>query len=138
MQVRELNDKYSTTNVRWGIVRNKNLSEQLDSATVVLTNVSNMNIEPYDLIQLTNESGNAENWLIANVNKDYVTYNAPFKFDYTLDLMSLTKRLETISLPSMSITNIGQNRTIKSYIQRVIERYVLPELSKYVSTASLI
>lgn len=107
MQVRELNDKYSTTNVRWGIVRDKNLSEQLDSATVVLTNVSNMNIEPYDLIQLTNESGNAENWLIANVNKDYVTYNAPFKFDYTLDLMSLTKRLETISLPSMSITNIG-------------------------------
>ena len=136
MQVRELNDKYSTTNVRWGIVRDKNLSEQLDSATVVLTNVSNMNIEPYDLIQLTNESGNAENWLIANVNKDYVTYNAPFKFDYTLDLMSLTKRLETISLPSMSITNIGQNRTIKSYIQRVIERYVLPELSEYISTAT--
>lgn len=136
MQVRELNDKYSTTNVRWGIVRDKNLSEQLDSATVVLTNVSSMNIEPYDLIQLTNESGNAENWLIANVNKDYVTYNAPFKFDYTLDLMSLTKRLETISLPSMSITNIGQNRTIKSYIQRVIERYVLPELSEYISTAT--
>lgn len=136
MQVRELNDKYSTTNVRWGIVRDKNLSEQLDSATVVLTNVSNMNIEPYDLIQLTNESGNAESWLIANVNKDYVTYNAPFKFDYTLDLMSLTKWLENIPIPSMSITNIGQNRTIKSYIQRVIERYVLPELSKYVSTVT--
>lgn len=136
MQVKELNDKYSTTNVRWGIIRDKNLSEQLDSATVVLPNVSSMNIEPYDLIQLTNENGNAESWLIANVNKDYVTYNAPFKFDYTLDLMSLTKWLETIPLPSMSITNIGQNRTIKSYIQRVIERYVLPELSKYVSTVT--
>lgn len=136
MQVRELNDKYTSTNVRWGIVRNKNLSEQLDSATIVLTDVSNMNIEPYDLIQLTNESENAESWLIANVNKDYVTYNAPFKFDYTLDLMSLTKWLENIPIPSMSITNIGQNRTIKSYIQRVIERYVLPELSKYVSTAT--
>lgn len=136
MQVRELNDKYSTTNVRWGIIRDKNLSEQLDSATVVLTNVSSMNIEPYDLIQLTNESGNVESWLIANVNKDYVTYNAPFKFDYTLELMSLVKWLENIPIPSMSITNIGQNRSIKSYIQRVIEGYVLPEISKYVSTAT--
>lgn len=136
MQFREYNNKYITTSVRWGVVRNKNLSEQLDSATVILTNVDAMNIEPYDMVRIINENNNIEAWLIANVDKDYVTYTSPFKFDYTVDLMSLTKWLETISLPSMSITNIGQNRSIKSYIQRVVDRYVVPELSNYIDGAT--
>lgn len=135
MRVRELNDKYNTTSVRWGIVRNKNLSEQLDSATIILTNVDVMNIEPYDMVRIINENNNIEAWLVANVDKEYITYTSPFKFDYTLDLMSLTKWAETIPLPSMSTTNIGQNRSIKSYIQRVVDRYVVPELSNYISSA---
>lgn len=136
MQLQEINNKYFTTQVRWGIVRNKNLSDQLDSSTVVLTDVSAMNIEAYDLVVITNENEEYETWLVANVNKEYVTYTSPFKFDYTLDLMSLTKWFETIPLPSMSITNIGQNRSIKSYIQRVVERYVLPECSNYITSAT--
>lgn len=136
MRLTEINEKYTTTNVRWGIVRNKNLSDQLDSATVVLTNVTAKDIEPYDLVRLGGEDGNNEIWLVANVNKEYVTYTTPFKFDYTLDLMSLTKWFETITLPSMSITNIGQNRSIKSYIQRVVDRYVVPELSNYIDGAT--
>lgn len=128
-------NKYDTTNVRWGITRDKNLSSQLDSATVVLTQVTSMNIEPYDFIQLLNENNGVEYWLVANVSRDYVTYEAPYLFDYTVDLMSLTKFLETIMLPSMGITNIGQNRTIKSYIQRIVTRYVLPQLSTEIDSA---
>ena len=128
-------NKYDTTNVRWGITRDKNLSSQLDSATVVLTQVTSMNIEPYDFIQLVNENNGVEYWLVANVSRDYVTYEAPYLFDYTVDLMSLTKFLETIMLPSMGITNIGQNRTIKSYIQRIVTRYVLPQLSTEIDSA---
>lgn len=133
MQFRELNNKYTTTNVRWGAVRDKNLSNQLDSATVVLTKVSSMNIEPYDVIAMINENHNMEYWVVANANRDYLTYESPYLFEYTVDLMSLTKYLETITLPSMSITNIGQNRSIKSYIQRIIEGYVLPQLSNYIT-----
>lgn len=134
MNFSEINNKYTTSSVRWGIVRNKNLSNQLDSATIVLTQVSSMNIEPYDLVQINNEDHNVEYWLVGKADRDYITYQTPYKFDYTVDLMSLTKFLETITLPSMAITNIGQNRSIKSYIQRVMETYVLPKLSVYISS----
>lgn len=123
MRFRELNDKYDTTNVRWGIVRTNNLSNELDSATIVLTNVSKLDIEPYDIIELTNENDELEFWLVGNVEKEYLTYQSPFSYEYTIDLVSLTRLLEVNLLPNMTITNIGQNRDISFYIDKVYNRY---------------
>ena len=123
MRFRELNDKYDTTNVRWGIVRTNNLSNELDSATIVLTNVSKLDIEPYDIIELTNENDELEFWLVGNVEKEYLTYQSPFLYEYTIDLVSLTRLLEVNLLPNMTITNIGQNRDISFYIDKVYNRY---------------
>lgn len=135
MLFKEINNKYSVSNVRIGIIRTKNLSDELDSMTVVLSHITTINIEPYDLIQLTNENGVNEYWLVANYTKNYVNYDAPYKFDYTVDLMSCTKWLEMVQLPSMTITNIGQNRSIRSYIERIVSRYVVPDIG-YISTVT--
>lgn len=123
MRFRELNNKYNITNVRWGVVRTRNLSNELDSATVVLTQISKINIEPFDLIEFTNENDELEYWLVANAQKEYVTYKSPFIFDYTVDLISPTKWLEMALLPNMTITNIGQNRSITHYINSVFNKY---------------
>ncbi len=133
MRLYELLNKYSVDKIRWGIVRAKNLSDELDSATVVLPQISSIDISAYDIVCIENEDGDDEYWVVADYTKTYATLQSPFLFDYILDLMSLTKWLETITLPSMTITNIGQNRTIKSYIQRVVNKYVAPRLAKYMS-----
>lgn len=140
MQFKEVNYRYSTVNVRWGVIRTKNLNDELDSATVVLSHIAPIDIEPYDLISLTNENNDdLEYWLVSDYTKTYVAYDTsrenPYIVDYTVNLMSCTKWLETVQLPNMAITNIGQNRTIKSYIERIVSRYVVPAID-YITDVS--
>ena len=116
-----------------GAVITENLSENLDSLTVVIPQLSGgLTIEPYDMIQIIDNEGNETYWLVADSNKNYVSFQPNEKFNYTIDLMSFAKWFETIQLPNMAITNIGQNRTIKSYVERVVNRYLIPSLKKSV------
>ena len=120
MTLREINNKYESSNVRWGRAKTQTLSTELDSSIIVISNSDKLDIQCYDIVELLNEQGQYEYWLVADKQESYITFTAPFKFQYTIQLMSLTKLLETMFLPSMTITNIGQNRTIKNYINRVL------------------
>lgn len=122
MKLRECNNLYLSTQIRPGIVRSMSLSDELDSATIILSNTDKLAIEPNDLIELTNESDKLEYWLVANYNREVFSV-APMKYNYTIDLMSVTRVLETIILPNLTITNIGQNRSILFYIQEAIRVY---------------
>jgi len=117
MTLREINNKYESSNVRWGRAKTQTLSTELDSSIIVISNSDKLDIQCYDIVELLNEQGQYEYWLVADKQESYITFTAPFKFQYTIQLMSLTKLLETSFLPSMTITNIGQNRTILFYIE---------------------
>lgn len=124
MQLKEIiNNKYTSTNVRWGRIKNRTLSTELDSSTIIISDSPKLDIEAYDLVELINENGDYEYWLVADKQEEYITFNAPFKYQYTIQLMSPTKLLESIFLPNLTITNIGQNRTINFYILQIINRY---------------
>lgn len=122
MKLRECNDLYMSSQIRPGIVRSMSLSDELDSATIILSNTDRINIEPNDLVELTNEYNKLEYWLVANYTREVFSV-APLKYNYTIDLMSPTRVLETIILPNLTITNIGQNRSILFYIQEAIRIY---------------
>lgn len=118
MLFKEVMNRYSSNKVRVGYPETKVLGDELDSATIYLTNIDEININPYDIVCLT-DLNNKDNWyLVANYSRDYVTFTAPYKYDYVVNLMSLTKKLETIILPNLSVTNIGQNRTVEYYIRK--------------------
>ena len=123
MTLREINNKYESSNVRWGRAKTQTLSTELDSSIIVISNSDKLDIQGDDLVELLNEQGQYEYWLVADKQEDYVSFQAPYKFQYTIQLMSLTKLLETMFLPSMTITNIGQNRTIYTYIYNAVTRY---------------
>ncbi len=116
-----------------GAVITEALSENLDSLTVVIPQLSGgLTIEPYDMIQIIDNEGNETYWLVADSSKNYVSFQPYVEFNYTIDLMSFTKWFEIIQLPNMAITNIGKNRTIKSYVERAVDRYLIPSLKKSV------
>ena len=137
MKLKECKNRYSSENVRRGIVRGKSLSEELDCSTIVLTQVSRIDIQAYDLVELTNESNELEYWLVANYQRNTVSFE-PLKYDYIIDLMSPTKILEGIILPNLTITNIGQNRSILIYIQNAMELYFENSYGDYVLSEELI
>ena len=120
-----------------GYVVTENLSEDLDSATVIIPHIASSKFEPYDLVSLYSSDNTIKStWLIADVNYELISRhpdtlgNTNEIFNYTLNLMSVTKYLETVSLPSMAITNIGQNRSIKYYVEKVVNKYLIPALKK--------
>lgn len=123
MRFREILNLYDTTNVRVGHVSTDNLSNELDSITVVLTNVPYMAIENNDIVDFTDENNNRRCWLVGNVNKTYMTFKQPFLYEYTVDLISPTKLLE-MPIPSQAITYRDEpNRDLWSYIKRTYLRY---------------
>lgn len=136
MTIKELRNKYTSTNVRWGRAKTQTLSTELDSSTIIITNSDKLNIESYDIVELTNEYNVNEYWLVADKKEEYITFSSPFKYQYTIELMSLTKLFETIFLPSMTITNIGQNRTIYFYINTIISQYFKTSYGFSVSIAN--
>lgn len=118
-----------TTNVRMGIIRTTSLSQELDSTTVVLTQVPKLDIEPYDKIELQNENNKFEYYIVGNRSWNIVKVGDDFLYDYTVDLVEPTKLLDTIILPSMTVTNIGQNRSITYYVRNALKMYFHDDLS---------
>jgi len=110
-------------NYKDGIVFIDNLSEELDSMTVVLHAISKTNFEPFDKVVIKNDNFtdlnyiNPDDWtstttdkymLIDNIIENIVSFNNSqnnnILYDYTITLMSYTKLLERTVLPDISIT----------------------------------
>lgn len=123
MQFREINNKYSIEKIRTGYPTTEVLGDELDSASVFLTDINEIDIEPYDVVELTDLNDEISYCLIANYVKEYATFQEPYKYNYQVNLMSLTKKLETIVLPNLSISNIGQNRAVSYYIRTYAQHF---------------
>lgn len=117
MLFKEIKNRYSTDKIRVGYPETKVLGDELDSCTIYLTNINEININAYDIVCVTDLNNVNNYYLVASYSKEYVKFTQPYKYDYVVNLMSLTKKLETVILPNLSITNIGQNRTVEYYIR---------------------
>ena len=119
-------------------------NEELDSAEIVLPQIPNdelPNIQRLDFCEifsqdaetgvvtpLNKDSGGRRVYVIDTIRKEnYRTMpNSPKYWTITLKLMSLTKRLENIVLPSLSITQplSGEHkRSVYSYMQEYVDLY---------------
>lgn len=124
MRLREILNLYDTTDVRAGYISTENLSTELDSLTIVLTNTEEISIKSQDIVEFTNENNIKSYWLVGNVKKSFMTFKQPFLYEYTVDLISPTKLLE-IPIPSQSITYHEEktDRTLYHYIKMAFYRY---------------
>ena len=112
-------------NITEGAVFTENYNETLDSGTIILPQLENeIEIEPFDVMYIYSTDG--------KINSRYMCVDSPDSFQISLDpeifqyqitLCSLTKMLEGILLPSISITKSNLNRSVGFYLNQYIKQY---------------
>lgn len=139
---------YENTLVQ-GIPFSEEYSEVLDSASIIIDQVKQMNIKPYDDVYIYDgefygfdENGNvignnkfykhflvnqfSEEMLFLNTNELIDKANNGNLYKYKIELFSETKGLETIQLPNISITqplNATKKVSTYKYLQQYIDMY---------------
>jgi len=110
----------------WTLTENYN--ETLDSATIRLSHLSNeIDIEPFDDVQIQYDSG--AKYRDMCIDSFSCTQEAigqsDTTFSYTINLFSLTKKLEGIILPNLSITphKVGTKISIYNYLKEIRYEY---------------
>jgi len=107
-----------------------NKSEELNSATIILMYQPKRKFEPFDMIELDN----GQTYIIDDFveNELNIDNSSNILYQYTINLTSLTKELERITLPNISITK-PKNGAAKS-IQTVIEELIQDYSPKYLNS----
>ena len=112
-----------------GLVFEDNLSEELDSGTIIINKTSKKDFEPFDIVEIVNNNFSKKTMLIDSVVENQVSFD-PVLYDYTLSLMSKTKELERIVLPNFSITrpiyddgSLGPALTLSQVINNLLTDY---------------
>lgn len=101
-----------------GGIINETYNETLDSGTLFVSNLaSEIEIEPYDLVLITDEDGRFNNkyMCVDNYTKTQTSI-VPEIFSYEINLFSETKLLENYICPNLSITVNDTNKSIFYYL----------------------
>lgn len=105
-----------------GAVVIKNYNEELDSATIRISNLtSKIELEPFDRVYLDDKLMDINTWE-CTMNG----YLGDATYTYDITLFSPTKELENVILPNLSITprKIGTKLTIAQHIARYVNLYM--------------
>lgn len=86
------------------IALNSAFNETLDTGTIIIPNTSELAIKRLDKAIITNEKGFRKYFKVGTIVKEFETYEEPFKYKYTIELISPTIDLQSIVLPNVSIT----------------------------------
>ena len=111
-------------NIKDGITYTDNYNEELDSATVVLVYQDKINFEPFDMVELTIPELGTKTMLINDFVENEMNLDEGI-YQYTINLMSKTKELERITLPSFSVTkakNLAAG-TLRQVLTTILNNY---------------
>lgn len=110
-------------------------NEQLDTASIVLNRVEEKieNLFPYDKVFVYDADDSLVcAMLIGKIRRSILRISGDRYFKYELDLVSLTKLLETRVCPNLAITPNDTNRSLLFYIQRFMLKYC-PKVRKSIN-----
>lgn len=117
-------------NVSEGAVFTENYNETLDSGTIVIPHLTNkIEIEPYDIVKINSSLDSKvrieTRYMCVDTYVCTQTSLDPAIYEYNITLFSLTKLLEGILLPSLSITRLktGTPRKVWYYLQQFLDEY---------------
>lgn len=105
-----------------GAILIDNLNETLDSATIFLPPMSDINIQPFDIVEITGDNIERRMYLVDNFIKKQVSFN-PAKYEYTINTMSKTKGLERIVLPAVSYTKRALSLKVYDALLQLLDDY---------------
>lgn len=113
-----------------GMVIKETLTEELDSATLILNNVTRTLFEAFDEVVITLEN-NKKYYMYVNTSSEAIFNYEAHTYSYTLQLISQTKILERIILPNLKIRHSlnGRKNTIQWYVEKVVLPYITRQVS---------
>lgn len=113
-----------------GMVINEELGETLDSSVIVFNSKTELDIEPFDVVSLTdtkNSNSAFSHFLVDTIDDDIINpWQENEIHGYTLNLFSLTKLLEKQTLPNLAITQSkrgSSNKSVAYYIKTYLSLY---------------
>jgi hypothetical protein len=120
-------------NVDDKIALNSAFNETLDTGVIIIPNSSELSIKRMDKAVIANGSNNRKYFRVGTVVKEYETFEKPYKYKYTVELVSPTIDLQNIVLPNISITQPSttdtiQKRSIYYQINRLVSVFA-PEFT---------
>lgn len=124
MRTITINDKDYSKNLINGYTTKETLTEELDSANIILTCVQKTNFDPFDKVVI-NENGHVYSFIVDTYVESKISSNPPL-YEYNLQLISETKVLERIILPNLKITKPKYNSEIKkmgNYLDFILTHY---------------
>lgn len=107
------------------IALNSAFNETLDTGVIIIPNSSELSIKRLDSAIITNSEGIRYYFKVGTIVKEYETFEEPYKYKYTIELVSPTIALQMIVLPNISITqplstDTIAKRSIYYHIKRLI------------------
>ena len=106
---------------------NSAFNESLDTGVIIIPNSEEIAVKRLDSAKITNENNvTIKYFKVGTVIKEFETFEEPFRYKYTIELVSPTIDLQSIVLPNVSITQpleiTGvEKRSIYYHMQRLVD-----------------
>lgn len=111
---------------KYGITVKEVLNQDLDTGSLVIVKTNELDIQPFDIIEITYETISTLKFLVGTIQSKIIKFGTTKQYQYDIGLVSLTTELQRIILPSRSITQSldGNNDyTIKEIMENYLEMY---------------
>jgi hypothetical protein len=111
-------------------------NETLDNGTVVLVHIQQLNIEPFDTIEISFDAGlTYKKFYILDITESIASFE-PLLYNYTITYVSRTIHLQKIILPNVSNTK-RKFANVKSAYEKINELNTIYGLKKRVLSSHL-
>ena len=111
---------------RHGTYYTQKLSEALDVGKIIIPHVEKIDLEPLDPVEIEfEETGEIKHMCVSHYQSTVSKYSEPVIFNYEIEIVSPTIKLQRVVLPNRLITQplVGNKITIKEMFRRYIDTY---------------
>ena len=126
-----------TLSFKYGITIKDILNKDLDTGSLILVKSNELDIEPFDIIEITYETTKKLYFYVGTIQQKIIKFGTTKKYEYDIGLVSLTTELQRIVLPSRSITQ-SLDGTADKTIRTIMEDYLEIYAPEYSLTTSII
>lgn len=125
-QINSVKINNNNVNFKYGLTITDILNQDLNTGVLVIPNEGNLDIEPFDLVEITYEVTKQIKMYVGTINSKISKFNGTKKYLYEIGLVSLATKLQRIILPNKTITQSldgTQDKTIKTIIEEYLSVY---------------
>jgi len=111
---------------RHGTYYTQKLSEALDVGKIIIPHVEKLDLEPLDPVEIEfEETGEIKHMCVSHYQSTVSKYSQPEIYNYEIEIVSPTIKLQRIVLPNRLITQplVGQKNTVKNQFRKYIDTY---------------